>query len=198
MCQSRAEGGGRCGSYIRQSLERHVEQMHKAAKKGDRDAIAHHRVQALVAMAELEGRGDKTHTRDPDAARAHGAVSARVRRVGTAYGRAIGQVNDDVRAGLMSKEAGGIAQASLRDTMARQVERVVGPAPSPEQVMAGRAAAAQDEADRATADREQAARDREHASTDREQAKHDREALLDQLAIAQTDLLILRHTLNPT
>ena len=42
---------------------------------------------------------------------------------------------------------------------------------------------------RAAADREQAARDREQAARDRLQAEVDREALLEQLAIAETDAL---------
>ena len=53
---------------------------------------------------------------------------------------------------------------------------------------ADRAAAIESRA-RAAADREQAARDREQAARDRLQAQIDRDALLEQLAIAETDQL---------
>jgi diguanylate cyclase (GGDEF)-like protein len=65
-----------------------------------------------------------------------------------------------------------------------------------QRALADRAAAAEARA-RAAEDRSQAARDREQAARDRAQAQKDRDALLQQLALAETDVLTGARTRRP-
>ena len=118
---------------------------------------------------------------------AQGRVDTATDRDAVARTRDLTAAARDEAAALRDRDLAERDASRTRDgrTMAGLLHRAV---ESRHDAAADRAAAIESRA-RAAADREQAARDREQAARDRRQAQIDRDALLQQLAIAETDQL---------
>jgi diguanylate cyclase (GGDEF)-like protein len=127
---------------------------------------------------ELRARG--TEQREETARE---RVEAAAARDAIARARDVAALARDRAAELHDRELAALDAASLDDGPARRA------AANNRRIAAVARAAAAEVRARAAADREQAARDREQAARDRVQAQADREALLEQLAIAETDAL---------
>lgn len=131
-------------------------------------------------------RDRSTHQRRQSA---HQRVEAAAVRDAVAQARDLAASARDQAAELRDRELAtrDVAQEALGRAKTG-AEIVMRAAANRRRAAADRAAAAEGRT-RAAADREQAARDRELAAHDRSQARADRDALLDQLAIADTDQL---------
>jgi len=118
---------------------------------------------------------------------AQGRVDTAADRDAVAHTRDLTADARDQAAALRDRDLAKRDASRTREghTMAGLLHRAV---ESRHDAAADRAAAIESRA-RAAADREQAARDREQAARDRLQAQIDRDALLEQLAIAETDQL---------
>jgi diguanylate cyclase (GGDEF)-like protein len=140
--------------------------------------LAEHELTRALRERSAEQRHENAHAR-VEAANARDAV-ARARDLAAAA--------RDAAAALRDRE---LAERDAAATDARRVAAADAglPAGQHRRRAATRRLAAAESRARAAADREQAARDREQAARDRLQAQMDREALLEQLAIAETDAL---------
>jgi len=169
------------------TIERQQESIHPAAGKpeddqtlADRDLAdggdpGVHEVTRELRDHSAQQRGQTSQTR-VDAAASRDAVAHARDRAASARDRAAALRDRELAApDAPSPGDGGVA------LLLRAAENL-------RRVAAARASAA-DSRGRAATDREQAARDREQAARDRKQAQADREAMLDQLAIAETDSL---------
>jgi diguanylate cyclase (GGDEF)-like protein len=118
---------------------------------------------------------------------AQGRVDTAADRDAVAHTRDVTAAARDQAAALRDQDLAERDASRTRDghSMAALLHRAV---ENRHDAAADRAAAIESRA-RAAADREQAARDREQAARDRVQAQIDRDALLEQLAIAETDQL---------
>lgn len=148
-----------------------------------RDHSAQQRGQTSQTRVDAAASRDVVaHARDRAASARDRAAALRDRELATPDAPSPG----DGRAAFLLRAAENLrrvaaARASAADSRARA-------ATDREQAATDREQAAGDREQAAT-DREQGAHDRERAARDRKQAQADREALLDQLAIAETDTL---------
>ena len=139
-----------------------------------RDHTAHRRGQTAARRAEVAAARDVV-ARDRDlAAMARDEAAA------------LQDEELSARDATWSAEGGAAPDTKLQQRAAANRQRA----------LADRAAAAEARA-RAAEDRAQAARDREQAARDRAQAQKDRDALLNQLALAETDVLTGARTRGP-